>query len=65
MFVGVAPCTSLLPFFCAGEVREGQGPSQCVLLPDKGGLGWRLYLLPQQREVGKLACRMGDRQYRG
>jgi hypothetical protein len=51
---------SLPPLFRAGEVREGQGPSRCVLLLDKGGFGQRLYLLPQRREVGKLAGRMGD-----
>jgi hypothetical protein len=51
---------SLLPLFRAGEVREGQGLSWCVLLPDKGRFGRRLYLLPYRREVGKLAGRMGD-----
>jgi hypothetical protein len=56
---------SLPPIFRAGEVREGQGPSRCVLLPNKGGFGRCLYLLPQRCEVGKLAGRMGDRQYRG
>jgi hypothetical protein len=52
---------SLLPLFHAGEVREGQGPSRCVLFPDKGRFNRRLYLLPQRREVGKLAGQMGDR----
>jgi hypothetical protein len=56
---------SLPPFFRTGEVREGQGPSRSVLLPDKGGFSPLLYLFPQRREVGKLAGRMGDRQYRG
>jgi hypothetical protein len=62
---GGAVYLPLPPCFRAGEVREDQGPSQCVLLPDDGGFGRCLHLLPQRREVGKLACRMGDRQYRG
>jgi hypothetical protein len=58
-----APLSSAI--FCAGEVREGQGPSRCILLLDEGGFGRRLYLLSQRREVGKLVGRMGDCQYRG
>jgi hypothetical protein len=56
---------SLPPFFRAGEVREGQGPSRSVLFPGKGGFSPLLYLFPQRREVGKLAGRMNDRQNRG
>jgi hypothetical protein len=55
----------LPPFLRAGEVREGQGPSQRLLLPDKAGFGRRLHLLPRWHEVGKLVRRLGDRQHRG
>jgi hypothetical protein len=52
----------LLPFLCASEVGEGEGPPRCLLLPDTAGFGRRLHPLPWWRKVGELARRLGDRQ---
>jgi hypothetical protein len=55
----------LLPFLCAGEVGEGEGPPRRLLLLDMAGFGRRLHPLPWRRKVGKLARRLGDRQRGG
>jgi transposase InsO family protein len=61
----VCPKESEEPPQAQDQPSSSMQASRCVLLPDKGGFGRRLYLLPQRREVGKLACQMGDRQYHG
>jgi hypothetical protein len=52
-------------FLRVGEIWKGQGPSRCLLLPDKAGFSRCLHPHLRRREVGKLVWRLGGRQRRG